>query len=197
MKLGLDPGRLSGEAPPTTFYLVRHAHAEWSPEENRSLSFRGQQTAQQVAKLLMSFPIEAIYASSYRRAIQTVQPLASRLGLDIQIEPGFRERDLGEWSAPGFAEAVRRTWSNPEFAFPGGETNLQAQRRGVAGLQELVQAQPGRQIVIGTHGNLLALILNHYDPGVGYNFWSRLTLPDVYRLQVEASGNAHWARIWE
>ncbi len=181
--------------PPVTIYLVRHAHAAWKSDENRSLSKRGVQDAQRVADLLENFPIEAIFASDYLRAIQTVQPLATRSGIEIRLEPRFRERELGDWTAPSFEAAVQRTWLNPEFAFPGGETNLQAQRRALLGLQAVLKGSE-RQIVIGTHGNLLALILNSYDPTVGYDFWSKLSMPDVYRLDLQPSAHPQHTRVW-
>ena len=56
----------------TVFYLIRHAHATWTPDENRPLSERGQQDALRVADLLGGQPIAAIYASTMRRAQQTV-----------------------------------------------------------------------------------------------------------------------------
>jgi len=178
-----------------TLYLVRHAHATWSPDEDRPLSDQGRRDAQRVADLLGDFHINAIFSSDYRRAIQTVQPLAIRLGLEVQFETRFRERALGEWTAPSFESAVQRTWLTPGFTFPGGESNRQAQKRALLGLQVVFEGR-GRQIVISTHGNLLALLLNYYDPGVGFDFWSELTMPDVYRLEVEEDGHAKRTRVW-
>ena len=63
----------------TTFYLVRHAHAYWTPGENRPLSDQGQQMAVKVADIMQSLPIQFIYSSPYRRAEQTVETLAQRL----------------------------------------------------------------------------------------------------------------------
>jgi hypothetical protein len=74
------------------FYLVRHAHAEWVPDEGRSLSEQGLRDAVLVAELLAERPIEAVYSSPYRRAIQTVSGLAIDRKLQVQIEDRFRER---------------------------------------------------------------------------------------------------------
>ena len=69
----------------TTLYLVRHAHAVWTPEENRPLSDRGRQDALRVADLLCASPhrapITAVYASTARRA-----------------PAGSRHRDYYVWS---------------------------------------------------------------------------------------------------
>jgi 2,3-bisphosphoglycerate-dependent phosphoglycerate mutase len=95
----------------THFYLLRHAHADWAPDEQRPLSAEGQKDALRVAELLGKSPITRIYSSPYLRARQTVSPLAERLSLPMHIEPGLRERELGD--APditGFYAAMEQVW---------------------------------------------------------------------------------------
>jgi 2,3-bisphosphoglycerate-dependent phosphoglycerate mutase len=170
----------------THFYLIRHAHAHWMPDEGRPLSAKGQENALRVAELLGKSPITSIYSSPFQRARQTVSPLADRLGLPIHIEPGLRERELGD--APGYTDfhaAVERVWQDPSYAHPGGESNAVAQRRGVTVVERLRAQYPGGHVVLSTHGNLMALVLQHYDAQIDYNFWKALTEPDVYALQLE------------
>jgi 2,3-bisphosphoglycerate-dependent phosphoglycerate mutase len=95
-----------------------------------------------------------------------------------------------------FYAAVKRTWDDPTYPHPGGETNAAAQRRGVAVVQRLHLLYPEEHVVLSTHGNLLALILQHYDPNVDYAFWRALTMPDVYELRVEEDGIA-LTRLWD
>lgn len=176
-------------------YLVRHAHAEWSPDEDRPLSPAGQTAARRVADRLAGLPILAVYASAATRARQTVEPLAARLRLPIQTERDLRERELSGGPVADFLAAVRATWEDPAFHHPGGESNLAAQRRGVAAVERLAARHPQAAIALGTHGNLLALILQHYDPAVGFAFWQALTMPDIYRLELDPSG-VSWSRVW-
>lgn len=179
------------------FYLVRHAHAEWSPDEDRPLSMRGSRDALIVADILDPYQIEGVISSPYARAVQTVEPLARRMNLRIDERVEFRERELGAWTAETFEQAVTRTWDNLDFAYPMGETNREAQKRGVQGIQELLDVGAESPIVIGTHGNLLALILNHFNRKMGYSFWSSLTMPDIYRLVVRDQGEVEIKRMWE
>jgi 2,3-bisphosphoglycerate-dependent phosphoglycerate mutase len=181
----------------TVLYLVRHAHADYVPDEQRPLSARGVAAAGRLAGLLGQAPVAAIYASPYRRSWQTVEALAGRLGLPLHFEPDLRERTLGRFPAGlEFETAVRQTWADPHFAHPRGETNAAAQRRGAAVVQRLLTRHPGEEIVIATHGNLLALILQHFDPSVDYAFWQALTMPDVYELQLEGNA-ASCTRLWQ
>jgi 2,3-bisphosphoglycerate-dependent phosphoglycerate mutase len=39
--------------------------------------------------------------------------------------------------------------------------------------------------VIVTHGNLLALLLRHFDDRPGFAAWDALTNPDLYRMAFE------------
>lgn len=179
------------------FYLVRHAHAEWRPDENRPLSSRGLRDAQLVANILEERPIISIFSSPYMRALQTIEPLAVRLGLRICTDKRFRERELGELCTDSFEKAVQRTWVDMNFAFPGGETNQQAQARAIQALQELRDTDIRGHILIGTHGNLLALMLSHYDSQVGYEFWRGLSMPDIYQLEIGVGGETRSWRLWE
>ncbi|KYC89889.1 hypothetical protein B4102_3896 [Heyndrickxia sporothermodurans] len=40
----------------------------------------------------------------------------------------------------------------------------------------------GKNVVIGTHGNLMVLILHYFDTSYRFNFWKKLSMPDIYRL---------------
>lgn len=78
----------------TTVYLVRHAHADWHDDDARPLSRAGLSAAQLVADRLASEPIVAIYSSPFRRSVETVTPLANRLGVRPELVQDLREREL-------------------------------------------------------------------------------------------------------
>lgn len=181
----------------STFYLLRHAHADWAPDENYPLSARGRDDAQRVADLLQQYPISSIYSSPFPRAFETITPLAKRLGLPVYLDSELRERRLGNSQAEEFLAAVEATWRDSSFAHPGGESNSAAQRRGLAVLRRLQEGHVQEHIVISTHGNLLALILQGFDPSVDFLFWKSLTMPDLYMLTLDQSGEALISRLWQ
>ncbi len=178
----------------TTFYLVRHAHAVWTPDEQRPLSARGHADAQRVARTLCAQPIQRLYSSPFLRARQTILPLVRCLGISIHIVPALRERKLSAGQVPDFFSAVKQVWRDPTFAHPGGESNVQAQQRGVALVHRLSVQHPTQHIVLATHGNLMTLILQCFSPHIDYDFWRALTMPDIYKLDV-GEGEANITRV--
>jgi 2,3-bisphosphoglycerate-dependent phosphoglycerate mutase len=179
----------------TRLYLVRHGHAEWTPDEMRPLSATGREQALGVADVLVPVAPTVIYASPWTRARQTVEPLAARLGLPIATVTDLRERQLSNRTVEDFIAASRATWDDFSFAHPGGESNAVAQQRGVAAIRAIAARHADRRIVIATHGTLLALILNAYDPAVDFAFWHAVSTPDIYRLDLR-HGPAAIRRIW-
>lgn len=181
----------------STIYLVRHAHSEWTPDENRPLSAKGIKDAVRVGNQLCKYPINIIYSSPANRACQTISPLAEQLGLPIQIEPDLRERELGSAVFDDFFKAVEVTWQDPSFAHPGGESSVNAQKRGIAVVKRLLKRHPIENIVLSTHGNLMTLILQAFDSSIDFRFWKSLSMPDVYKLSISQSGKGLAQRLWQ
>lgn len=179
------------------FFLVRHAQADWQPDETRSLSHQGRVDAERIADILASEPVVAIYSSPYRRARETVEPLARRLGMVVEEMADLRERSLGtDWESDWEA-TIRSTWENFSLAYPeGGETNAEALKRARRAYLELSKRHRDEEIVVATHGNLLVLMLRLLDPTKGFDFWRRLSQPDIYRLDVDGSGAFELQRLW-
>ena len=84
-------------------YLVRHAIAEererWTaPDSERSLTAAGNEQATRLAEQFGGEGIGSVLSSPSVRCVQTVQPLATRLGLPVTRAPV-----LAEGSEPGAA----------------------------------------------------------------------------------------------
>lgn len=169
----------------TLLYFVRHAHSayEHGRELERGLSVEGRAEALSVCRRLEKEQIEVFVSSPYRRALDTIAPLAEYAGQNIGIYDELRERlvsgerDLG---AEGFAEAKRRCYEDMDYCPPGGESSRQAQGRALPVIQRLLREHSGKRIAVGTHGDLLTLMLGSFDARYGYGFWQRLSMPDVY-----------------
>jgi 8-oxo-dGTP diphosphatase len=74
-----------------TLYVIRHAKAGQAPDEQRSLEEAGQRQAERVADLLAERGVERILTSRYTRCVETVAPLAARLGLPLEHHDALAE----------------------------------------------------------------------------------------------------------
>ena len=72
------------------------------------LSPLGREQADLMADLLAAEQIDAIVASTARRAQQTAAPLARRRGLQVEVVEGFQEVAAGDWEMTGDPDLVRR-----------------------------------------------------------------------------------------
>jgi 2,3-bisphosphoglycerate-dependent phosphoglycerate mutase len=71
----------------TTVIFVRHAEKALLPADNPGLSEAGKNRAAELARQLVDADVvagvDAVYSTSYRRTEETVQPVATALGLSI------------------------------------------------------------------------------------------------------------------
>jgi 2,3-bisphosphoglycerate-dependent phosphoglycerate mutase len=164
-----------------TLYIVRHCQAV-GQEPNTPLTSEGHLQAIALADLLFDFGIERVISSPFIRAYQSIVPLAERLRLSIETDNRLIERVLCATPLNDWRERLAESFSNLDLYLDGGESSRIAMGRGIAVIDEVLQEETNT-IAIVTHGNLMALILKHFDDRIGYAEWEKLSNPDVYRLQ--------------
>jgi 2,3-bisphosphoglycerate-dependent phosphoglycerate mutase len=170
----------------TNLYFVRHAHSRYTPEElTRPLSAKGFDDAGVVAEKLSGENLDVFISSPYLRALQTIQGAADQFGREIVIRDGFKERLLSDRPVEDFDNAIAKVWSDWDFSWEGGESNVAAQKRGVQATLEVLDEFSGKNIVVGTHGNIMVLIMNYFDQRFDLDFWKQLEMPEIYRLAFE------------
>lgn len=81
-------------------HLVRHAHAgsrkAWDGDDHeRPLSDRGWAQAEGIEKALADVGVDRLWSSSYVRCLQTLDPLAERLGLEVEVVDPLTEGGSG------------------------------------------------------------------------------------------------------
>ena len=67
--------------PVTTVFLVRHAERAEEPRQDPPLTEKGAARAQELARLLSTAGIKAIFTSQFARTKLTAEPLAKQLGI--------------------------------------------------------------------------------------------------------------------
>lgn len=116
------------------------------------------------------------------RARQSIEPTSQKHQVTIEIEDRLSERILSTNNLSDWLAKLEETFNDRDVRYEGGETSREAAKRIVSVLEELLNG-PGKTILIVTHGNLMSLLLNHFNPEFGFDQWKRLTNPDVYLLE--------------
>ena len=176
--------------------LVRHAEPippgspGWEErDDERPLTPEGRHAAEELANELEPYVITSVYSSPYSRAVETVTPTANRRMLEVQLLPDLRERRLTLALTADWADHLQRAWADPDFALEGAESGREAQRRAMA-LLDLLRARhaDGGRLLVGSHGNLISLILQAFEPRVDHDFHLAMPMPAIYHLEHDGIG---------
>ncbi len=169
----------------TRVYLVRHGETEWNANSkvqgtlDTELNEIGLQQAALVAKKLAGENISAVYSSSLKRAKITAEKIAEACNLEVNELHDFREICLGPWQGltiqeinEKYADHFKVYREHPsDFNMPGAETFLQVTERFCNAMNQIVAANPNKNIVIVSHGaaikaamiTTLGMELKHYN----------------------------------
>jgi probable phosphoglycerate mutase len=144
----------------------------------------------------MAAPVWKLYSSPMERAVETAEPIAQALGLEIVIRPGLLETNCGDWAGMTVKSLRRRKiWrevqSNPsQFRFPGGETFVECQQRIVGEIEFLrTQHAPWDTVICVSHADPLKLLVAHYL-GLPFDNFQRLAIDpaSITILHLNESG---------
>jgi 2,3-bisphosphoglycerate-dependent phosphoglycerate mutase len=102
-------------------YLIRHCEAQGQPAE-APLTDNGFRQANHLSKFFRDVPIDRIISSPYKRAVQTAEPLAKRMNLEIEKNDLLTERILSSQNLIDWIEKLRATFADFELKFEGGES---------------------------------------------------------------------------
>ncbi|WP_379248741.1 histidine phosphatase family protein [Paenibacillus sp. GCM10028914] len=183
----------------TKLYFVRHAESGYveGKERTRGLSEKGKGDSQTILEIFKSVHIEIFVSSPYMRSIETIRPTSNDQHKEITIEEDLRERIIGEFTSVTFKEAKHRVFEDIDYSFPGGESSKEAQLRAITVIDRIIEIHQGKKIVVGTHGDIMTLILNYFDKQYGYSFWESTTIPDIYKLRFKDRDLIEVTRMWE
>lgn len=173
-------------------FLIRHAEAQGQSPEAQ-LTENGLKQARELADFFNGIDVERIISSPYLRAIQTIEPLADQLAIEVEQDDQLKERLLSSTPLPDWYESLRATFEDFDLAYEGGESSRAATIRAIGVLDRVITE--GKNTILVTHGNLMALLLHHLDQAFGFEEWSRLQNPDVYLLTVKGDAKT-LERIW-
>jgi probable phosphoglycerate mutase len=144
--------------------LIRHGLPVRSDEtSDPPLSAAGHWQAARVAEHLAEEDVHAVFASTMRRAIQTAEPFATAAGHELQVREGIVEYDRETGVYVPMEELKRDDYPRWKAFVEGGYGVDIAgfQKLVVETLEEVVEANPGRNVAVFCHGGVINVWTAH------------------------------------
>lgn len=175
-------------------FLIRHCQAE-GQEADAPLTEKGYKQALELANSLNNIRADQIISSPYLRARQTIDPYAKDRNLEIKIDTRLSERVLSTSNLPDWLDKLRNTFDDMDLKLEGGEASSEAQARIVEVVEEILDSNIENTVIV-THGNILSLLLRHYQDNFGFEQWKSLSNPDVFLMQF-TNDEYSIHRVWK
>lgn len=169
----------------TRVYLVRHGETEYNRNRimqgrriNAALNERGRSQAEALGQRFAGTRLDAIYASSLGRAIETAGAIARWQSepLPVRCRSAFDEMCWGRYEGMGSSPKLQNMldhvfgeWKQGNFGYvvEEGESILNVQARALAGFQNVLNRHQGETVLIASHGRLLRVLLASLLPEYG------------------------------
>jgi broad specificity phosphatase PhoE len=149
----------------TSIYLIRHGQTAWNKEEifrgrmDVPLDQTGLRQAELAAEYFKGMEIHGIYSSPLARAWQTAEKIASPYSVRVQRLEGIIDMNFGNWEGHLHEEIKKmdpetyRQWRDePHRArLPGGESLDAVRVRAMAAVEEVIQSNSGKTLVLVSH----------------------------------------------
>lgn len=177
-------------------YLVRHCEAD-GQQPTANLTELGVQQSHDLVRFFVGKNIDAVYSSTYNRAVQTVEPLVAALNLEIREDARLTERVFSTIIMDDWMAWFKKGFENPDLVFEGGESGRDAQQRIVKMMEEIFSSE-GDRVVVVSHGNLISLFLQTINQSFGFKDWQELSNPDVFLVTSDFSTDQlSYERVWD
>lgn len=154
----------------TRIGFVRHGVTEWNKERRAQgqsdipLNDSGRLQAQLLAERMKEGRWDHIFSSDLSRAKETAEIVATAIGLPVYTDQRLREMHKGETEGTTLEERITRwgeEWENLEL---GIEADSSISSRGTSFISEVIARYPGRNILVVSHGALIALTVKALVP---------------------------------
>ncbi|WP_436861073.1 histidine phosphatase family protein [Staphylococcus caeli] len=168
-------------------YFVRHSTRDVNIKDdyNAPLTEDGQLKAEKLVKVFENKKIHNIYVSPYKRAIDTIKPVANSLNIEYKIELDLFERKIGEW-VEDFEKFCFLQWLNFDYKLENGESLNEVLIRMLKVFNK-IKDENCKDIIICGHGTSLSILFYKLTfSNFTYNDFKSLTMPDVLVYDVDA-----------
>lgn len=169
----------------TTFYLVRHAETESNVShviqghQDSPLTENGIKQAEELGQKLKDIKFDLVFSSDILRAKRTAEIVAKEQNLEIEASKMLRERNWGELEGKTsehyintyreYVDSLSKEERFKKEIVRGFESDEKMMSRFITFLRETALANPGKNILIFSHGVILRTFLIHLGFGTYQN----------------------------
>ena len=156
----------------TTIYLIRHSECldqnylnflddtdEFEKNKKIPLSTNGEKKAQDISKLKELTNIDAIFSSTYQRAISTAKYIAEKNKIVLNITPNLNERKLGSVT---YKEFWLEQLYDENLRAEDGECRREVTYRMANMVNYALNQYRNKRVVFVTHGAAMKFLLMNY-----------------------------------
>jgi len=168
--------------------LVRHAAPVVQAgvaSEAWPLSPAGRDAGALLAERLRALAPRVVISSPEPKAHETAQIVSHALAVPLLGDDGLREhqrRTVPLMAASDFMRAMAEVFERPDERVFGDETARQALGRFRSAVDRIVAAHPDGNVVIVSHGTVLALFVAANTGQDGYALWRNMQMPSWFVL---------------
>jgi 2,3-bisphosphoglycerate-dependent phosphoglycerate mutase len=159
-------------------------------DDQRPLRADGLVAAEELVPRLVEFAPVAVLSSPQSRAVQTVAPTASALGLPVTTWPELREWESGLLPSADWEALYARSWADPGFAHGAGESLDQLTARAGKALARMAEEYPDATVLVGSHGTFLSRALIAAGHRADWAFCRAMPMPAIYEVTSSRSADA-------
>jgi glucosyl-3-phosphoglycerate phosphatase len=186
-------------SPARRVLLVRHGQTEhnaagvWQGQLDTPLSDAGLEQARAAGRAIAAYRPSRVVASDLSRAAVTAQHVAEAAGVELTLDPRWREIHVGQWQGlhtaevrQGYADLLEQMDLEDVRRGVDGETLAEVGRRAGESLRELLDALGQEECVVV----------------VAHGVSTRAAIADLLGLDqrlathaLHTLGNCHWAEL--
>ncbi|MGN7477784.1 histidine phosphatase family protein [Solibacillus silvestris] len=167
--------------------LVRHGETDWNKvgklqgHTDIELNENGVAQAEICANFLKDKSYVLVMTSPLKRAKQTAQIIAHKSMLPIVEAPLFIERNYGDAEGMNYEERLAKF---PDLVYPNEESRDALIARVMEGLNQIIQYQNAKKVILVAHGaviNCILAVLSNSEIGSGKTKLANACLSEIIR----------------
>jgi len=168
----------------TKLILIRHGSTQWNLKKrycgftDLGLNADGKKQTRKLYKRLKGNPVDKIYSSDRRRAIETAKIIFR--SSKFEKMPDLREMHFGVFEGLTYDEIMKRhpviykRWLDDPYSItiPKGEGLSEVKKRVVSAFKKIIALNINKTVAVVCHGGAISVFLNHILGSK--NFWKHI-----------------------